>query len=78
MSQKKFCYFCPMFVRKKKNPSGVVSIQVIDKSRGKYRVVQTIGSSKDPGEVSALYSKGQKWVSAYTGERDMFALYEQQ
>ena len=27
-----------MFVRQKKNPSGVVSIQVIDKSTGRYKV----------------------------------------
>ncbi|MDR1371928.1 MAG: hypothetical protein LBJ17_02210 [Dysgonamonadaceae bacterium] len=32
---------------KKKNPSGVVSVQVIDKSGGKYRVFKTVGSSSD-------------------------------
>jgi transposase len=61
-----------MFVRKKKNPSGVVSIQVIDKSNGKYRVVKTIGSSSDPGEVSALYGEGKKWIAQRTGQHDMF------
>lgn len=40
-------YFCGMFIRKKKNPSGVISVQIIDKSKGKYKVVHTIGSSKD-------------------------------
>ncbi len=34
-----------MFVRKKQNTSGSVSVQVIDKSGG-YRVVKTIGSAK--------------------------------
>ena len=67
-----------MFVRKKKNPSGVVSIQVIDKSGGKYRVVKTIGSSKNAVEVSNLYIKGRKWVSAFKGEQDIFDLYEHQ
>ena len=70
--------FCTMFVRKKKNPSGVVSIQVIDKSGGKYRVIKTIGNSKTPDEISELYCKGRKWISAYTGTQDMFSLYEQQ
>ena len=78
LSRTKNCCFCPMFVRKKKNPSGVVSIQVIDKSRGKYRVVKTIGSSKDPTEVFKLYNGGRKWISTQTGVRDMFALEEQQ
>jgi hypothetical protein len=36
-----------MFVRKKKNPSGVVSVQIIDKSTGQYRVLKTIGSSSE-------------------------------
>jgi hypothetical protein len=36
-------YFCSMFVCKKKNPSGVVSVQVINKSKGKYRVIQNSG-----------------------------------
>jgi transposase len=67
-----------MFVRKKKNPSGVISIQIIDKSQGRYHVIKTIGSSKDADEVSRLYSQGKKWITARTGNRDMFALYEQQ
>ena len=31
-----------MFIRKRKNPSGSISIQIIDKSNGKYKVVETI------------------------------------
>lgn len=46
-----------MFVRKKHNTSGSVSVQIIDKSEGKYKVVQTIGSSKDPDEIEKLYTK---------------------
>jgi hypothetical protein len=48
-----------MFVRKKKNPSGVVSIQVIDKRNGIYRVVKTIGSAtvKRFINLSMIYSR---------------------
>src|SRR5690554_3172543 len=42
-----------MFVRKKKNPSGVISVQVIDKSSGKYVVRKTVGSSSDVFKVVA-------------------------
>ncbi len=38
-----------VFVRKKKNKSGSVSVQIIDKNAG-YRAVETIGSSKDKEE----------------------------
>lgn len=51
-----------MFVRKKKNPSGIISVQVIDKTNGNYKVVKTIGSSSDLDEVDYLYTKGIKWI----------------
>lgn len=43
-----------MFVRKNRNRSGSVSVQIIEKSAGKYRVVQTLGSSHDPDEIARL------------------------
>ena len=43
-----------MFIRKKKNKSGSVSIQIIKKSNGKYQVVKTLGSSKEELEIEAL------------------------
>jgi len=61
-----------MFVRKKKNPSGVISVQVIDKSHGRYRVLKTIGSSSDSKTLDILYSHGKRWISDYLGEQDIF------
>lgn len=52
-----------MFVRKKKNKSGLISIQVIDKSNGKYRVVKTIGSSAKPSVVEQLYLQGKTYIT---------------
>jgi transposase len=67
-----------MFVRKKKNPSGVVSIQIINKSRGKYKVFKTIGSSSDITEIENLWQQGKTWIDTYCGNRDMFAIAEQE
>jgi transposase len=67
-----------MFVRKKKNPSGVISIQIIDKSRGKYKIVKTVGSSSDELVVATLYRQGQMWIAAHSGVRDMFTVLEQE
>ena len=61
-----------MFVRKKKNPSGVISVQVIDKSHGQYRVFKTIGSSSDNKALDMLYSQGKSWISNHLGELDIF------
>ena len=43
-----------MFVRKKKNRSGSVSIQIISKRDGKYKVRETIDCSKDKYETERL------------------------
>ncbi len=51
-----------MFVRKKKNKSGVISIQVIDKSSGKYKLVKTIGSSSDKNTIDQLFLEGRNWI----------------
>ena len=49
-----------MYIRKKKNKSGVVSIQIIDKSTGAYRVLQTIGSATEPEAIEGLYKKAEQ------------------
>jgi len=44
-----------MFIRQKNNKSGTtVSLQIIDKSRGRYKTVKTIGRSMDPLELDHL------------------------
>jgi len=48
-----------MFVRKKKNKSGLVSVQIIDKSTGKYKMIKTIGSSEDPNRIAELVETGK-------------------
>jgi transposase len=50
-----------MFVRKKKNASGSVSVQIVDKSRG-YRVFKTLGAASDPEEISRLVELGRQWL----------------
>jgi transposase len=57
-----------MFVRKKPNKSGIVSVQVIDKSSGKYRVRKTIGCSADPLQVNRLVVEAESWIKHYKGE----------
>jgi hypothetical protein len=61
-----------MFVRKKKNTSGRISVQVIDKSHGKYRVLKTVGSSIDLQVVDELFKQGKRWISSHLGEQDIF------
>lgn len=56
-----------MFVRKKKNKSGKISIQVIDKSSGKYKVIKTVGCSSNTLEIEKLYDEAKRWVREQLG-----------
>jgi transposase len=67
-----------MYVRKKNNRSGSTSVVIVDKSTGKIRYLKTIGVSSDRQEIEALLQQGKKWIAGYCGNRDMFALAEQQ
>ena len=60
-----------MFVRKKKNKSGVVSIQVIIKIGGKSKLVKTIGSSSDKSEIDTLYKKAKRFIQEYEGQQTL-------
>ncbi|NBB80314.1 MAG: IS1634 family transposase [Verrucomicrobia bacterium] len=60
-----------MFVRKKRNKSGTVSVQVIDKSEG-YRVVKSFGSSDDPGEIGRMQELAKLFVEQRQGQYSLF------
>jgi len=64
-----------MFVRKKKNKSGTVSLQIIDKSSGCYRVAKTAGSFSAPGirdeNIKTFFDEG---LSSYSWKRDIYYL----
>lgn len=60
-----------MFVRKKPNKSGKISVQVINKIRGSYKVAKTIGSSADPAKIEELVSLGEEWIRNYKGVLDI-------
>ncbi|MEO8711580.1 MAG: IS1634 family transposase [Parafilimonas sp.] len=56
-----------MFVRQKNNKSGVISVQVIDKSSGKYKVVKTIGSSSAITVVKKMVEEAVLWMQQHSG-----------
>lgn len=68
-----------MFVRKKQNKSGTVSVQIISKENGYYQVVETLGSSSDKDEIERLVLKGKSIVHAGPpGQPWLFPLRTQQ
>lgn len=70
MTQGGVWVYLGVFVRKKKNKSGVISIQIIDKSKGKCRLLKTIGSSAVSSEVERFFNEGKEWIKRYTGVQE--------
>jgi len=66
-------YFWWMFVRRKANKTGSVSVQVIDKSKGHYRVIKSYGIGRTEAEVVRLEEKARQYVRELTGtNRSLF------
>ncbi len=51
-----------MYIRKKRNQSGSISVQIIKKIRGKSKLVETIGCSKDKEEIQRLYQRAAERI----------------
>ncbi len=60
-----------MFVRKKPNKSGITSVQVIEKSSGKYRVIKTIGSSSDDEQINRFVEEGKRYIQQSGGVQEI-------
>src|SRR5882672_293733 len=58
-----------MFVRKKLNKSGVVSVQIIDKRSGKYQLYKTVGSSSDEKKIALLMNEGETIIKKISGQQ---------
>jgi transposase len=61
-----------MFLREKKNKSGSISIQIIQKLRGKYKVLQTIGSGRTEQEVAKLNYLGKQEIERLSTQPELF------
>ena len=47
-----------MFIKRKKNRSGTISVVVAEKNSGIYKELITIGIAKGPEDLDSLMSKG--------------------
>lgn len=58
-----------MFVRKKKNRTGTISVVVVDKSHGGYKEVKNFGVVSSAEEADVLSMRAREWISAYGGQQ---------
>lgn len=69
-----FVYLCSMFVRKVKNRSGTISVQVVykDRTRRQNRIVKSFGSSLDQTEVERLCQEARQWAAEHGHGMSLF------
>jgi transposase len=65
-----------MFIRKNKNRSGSYSIQVIQKIRGKNKVVKSFGAAKDPSRIDMLIKEAELFIERKKGLVSLFSSEE--
>lgn len=58
-----------MFLRRKKNKSGSLSIQVVESNRSGYKVIKSFGVSNDESELRSLERKAQQWIDDQRGPK---------
>ena len=64
-----------MFVREKRNKSGSTSVQIIDKSDG-YKVIETVGVSRDKDDISRLIYKARRIIQTNRGKQAEFFSFD--
>ena len=58
-----------MFIRRKHNRSGTISVVVVDKSGGRFTEIHRVGVARSEEEAVALESEGRHWIKTYGGQQ---------
>jgi len=62
-----------MFVRRRKNKSGTVSVHIVDKSDGVYKLVKSVGSAGNDAEIEQLVRKAEsELLPSYENQIPLF------
>lgn len=57
-----------MFVRKKRNRTGTISVVVVDKSKGRFKEIKRFGVAHSEEEADVLYKEALAWIPKYGGQ----------
>lgn len=62
-----------MFIRKKKNKSGSVSVQILQKQGGRNKLVKSVGSAYEDSDIALLLAKARQQVQLLLKQRSLFS-----
>ena len=60
-----------MFVRKKINRSGTISVVVVSKAHGKFTEVKKFGVAKSAEEADELFQQAHSWLRTHDGQLEL-------
>ena len=61
-----------MFVRKLRNRSGSVSVQIISKKKGRYKVMETVGTSRIPEKIAQYVIEAKNRINHPDEQTELF------
>ena len=67
-----------MYVRKKNNRSGTVSVVVVSKQLGSYKEIRIVGTSSKESEIEEFVRRGKDWIRQQNPLPDMFDQYDRE
>lgn len=62
-------YLCSMFIRRKHNRSGTISVVVVDKSNGRFKEVHRVGIAHSDEEAVQMEAEGRHWIATFAGQQ---------
>lgn len=60
-----------MYVRKKHNRSDTTSVVVVSKAYGKYKEIQSFGTSSSEEDIESLCNKVAAWIHSFGGLQEL-------
>ena len=60
-----------MFIRKKTNRSGTISVVAVTKSRGRFKEVKSFGVAKSEEEADKLFQEAHLWLRTHDGQLEL-------
>lgn len=66
------CLYLGMFIRKLRNRSGSISVQIITKASGKYRVIKTIGCGHSEHDIQKLFYLAKQELERISSQGKLF------
>ncbi len=61
-----------MFVRRNPGRKGAISIQIVEKVKGRVRVIKTVGTSTDPDKIEVFYQRARTEINKAVGQLTLF------